>query len=183
MAKRKKSKIDLIISESEDIEFTEDNGVKDIGLTSLKSYPKLLYVYWWNGHVFYLVSQDRQGLANAKSFHAILNDENKFLDNDQYLEEVVPANRGNDEIFGHMWKHHMLTMYTVMPTTKKARHILEKAQQVDMEKDGLVITLQVELNKMMADYEHARTTTPRKNYLYRKIRNYYIAINEIKLVR
>lgn len=139
------------------------------------------YIYWWNGHVFYLVSQDRQGLANAKSFDAIVNDENKFLDNDQYLEEVVPANRGNDEIFGHMWEHHMVTMYTDMPTTKKARHILEKAKQVDMEKVGLIITLQVELNKMMAEYELKRTTKPRKDYLYRKIRDYYIAINEIKI--
>ncbi len=139
------------------------------------------YIYWYNGHVFYLVSQDRQGLANAKSFDAIVNDENKFLDNDQYLEEVVPANRGNDELFGHMWEHHMVTMYTDMPTSKKARHILEKAQQVDMEKVGLVITLQLEFNKMKAKFDMPRTTTPRRQYLSRKLRNYYLAINEIKI--
>jgi len=139
------------------------------------------YIYWYNGHVFYLVSQDRQGLANAKSFDAIVNDENKFLNNDQYLEEVVPANRGNDELFGHMWEHHMVTMYTDMPTSKKARHILEKAQYVDFDKIGLVITLQIEYNKMKAEYDLKRTTEPRRKYLYRKLCNYYLAINEIKI--
>jgi hypothetical protein len=80
-----------------------------------------------------------------------------------------------------MWEHHMLTMYTDMPAAKKARHILEKAQPVDMEKVGLVLTLQVDLNKMMAEYELPRTTEPRKDYLYRKIQNYCIGINEIKI--
>ncbi|MCX2473566.1 hypothetical protein OQZ33_04395 [Pedobacter sp. MC2016-05] len=139
------------------------------------------YIYWYNGHVFYLISQDRQGLANAKSLDAILADEVKFLNFDQYLDEVVPANRGNDNIFGHMWEHHMVTMYTDMPTQQKARWILEKAQQVDMETIGTVINLQIEYNKMLAEYELPRTTTPRKNYLYRKLCNYYLALNELKM--
>ncbi|RYD73950.1 MAG: hypothetical protein EOP55_16120 [Sphingobacteriales bacterium] len=139
------------------------------------------YIYWWNGHVFYLISQDRQGLANAKSLDAILADEVKFLNFDQYLDEVVPANRGNDNIFGHMWEHHMVTMYTDMPTQQKARWILEKAQQVDMETIGTVINLQIEYNKMLAEYDLPRTTQPRKKYLYRKLCNYYLALNELKL--
>ncbi|MNK47615.1 hypothetical protein D3C87_664270 [compost metagenome] len=138
------------------------------------------YIYWWNGHVFYLISQDRQGLANAKSLDAIVADEVKFLNFDRYLDEVVPANRGNDNYFGHMWEHHMVTMYTDMPTQQKARWILEKAQQVDMEKIGQILNIQIEYNKLYQEYHLPNTTLPRKQYLYRKLCNYYIALNEIK---
>jgi hypothetical protein len=139
------------------------------------------YIYWYNGHVMYLISQDRQGLANAKSLDAVLADEVKFLNYDQYLDEVVPANRGNDNIFGHLWEHHMVTMYTDMPTNQKARWILEKAKQVNFEVIGEVISLQVKFNEMNSEYEDPKTTEVRKNILYKKLCNYYIAINELKL--
>lgn len=139
------------------------------------------YIYWYNGHVFYLISQDRQGLANAKSLDAVVADEVKFLNFDQYQDEVVPANRGNDNLFGHMWEHHMVTMYTDMPTQQKARWILEKAQQVNMETVGTVINLQIEYYKLLQEYEHPRTTGPRRTYLHRKLTNYYIALNELKM--
>jgi hypothetical protein len=139
------------------------------------------YIYWYNGHVFYLVSQDREGLSNAKSLDAIVNDESKFINYDKYQDEMVPANRGNDNIFGHMWEHHMVTMYTDMPTQQKARWILDKAEQVNMETVGTVINLQIEYNKMLAEYEMDRTTEPRKKFLYRKLCNYYLALNELKL--
>lgn len=138
------------------------------------------YIYWFNGHVFYLISQDRQGLANAKSLDAIVADEVKFLNYDRYLDEVVPANRGNDNLFGHLWEHHMVTMYTDMPTTQKARWILDKAQQVDMEKIGLILNIQIEYNKLYKEFYHPSTTLPRKKYLHRKLLNYYTALNEIK---
>lgn len=139
------------------------------------------YIYWYNGHVFYLISQDRQGLANAKSLDAVLADEVKFLNYDQYLDEVVPANRGNDDIFGHLWEHHMVTMYTDMPTQKKARWILEKAKLVDYEAIALVINLQIGYNEMMAEYQDKRTGEVRKNILYKKLCKYYLALNELRL--
>jgi hypothetical protein len=112
---------------------------------------------------------------------AILADEVKFLNHEQYLEEVVPANRGNDNIFGHLAEHHMVTMFTDMPTKQQAKWILEKAQQVDMEKVATVITLQVEYNKMLAEYQNPITSQPRKQYLYRKLTNYYLALNELRI--
>ncbi len=138
------------------------------------------YIFWFTGHVFYLISQDRQGLANAKSLDAVVADEVKFLNFQQYLEEVVPANRGNDNLFGHMSEHHSVTMYTDMPTKQQAKWILEKAQQVDMERVSQVITLQIEYNKMYFEFFHERTTTPRKKYLQRKMVNYYLALNELR---
>lgn len=138
------------------------------------------YIYWWNGHVFYMISQDRSGLANAKSLDAVVADEVKFLDFQQYSEEVAPANRGNDELFGHFAEHHMVTMYTDMPTKQSGKWILEKAKLVDHDLVAQVITLQIEYNKMVQEYNHERTTKPRKIYLARKIRDYYVALNELR---
>ncbi|KAA8483758.1 hypothetical protein BDE36_1778 [Arcticibacter tournemirensis] len=138
------------------------------------------YIYWWNGHVFYMISQDRSGLANAKSLDAVVADEVKFLNFDQYSEEVAPANRGNDELFGHFAEHHMVTMYTDMPTKNSGKWILEKANLVDHDMVAQVISIQIEYYKMVQEYNHPRTTKPRKIYLARKITNYYIALNELR---
>lgn len=139
------------------------------------------YIFWYNGHVIYLVSQDKQGLSNAKSFDAVVGDEVKFLNYDQYLDEVVPANRGNDEIFGHLWEHHMVTMYTDMPTHKKGRWILDKAQQVNFDVIGQVLSLQIRFNEMMAEYEDEKCTETRRKILYKKLCDYYKAISELKM--
>jgi hypothetical protein len=139
------------------------------------------YIFWYTGHVFYLISQDRPGLSNAKSLDAILADEVKFLKYDQYLDETSPANRGNDDIFGHLWEHHMVTMYTDRPTQKMAMWILEKAKMVDFEAISMVISLQVRFNEMMGEYQDERTTVLRKKILYKKLCDYYKALNELKL--
>jgi hypothetical protein len=138
------------------------------------------YIYWWNGHVFYMISQDRQGLANAKSLDAVVGDEVKFLNHSQYSEEVVPANRGNDELFGHFAEHHAVTMFTDMPTKQSAKWILEKAQLVDHDLVAQVINIQIEYNKLVKEHDHPSTTAPRKKYLARKGANYYLALNELR---
>lgn len=138
------------------------------------------YIFWYTGHVFYLVSQDREGLTNAKSLDAVVGDEAKFLNFNKYLEEVVPANRGNDNIFGHMSEHHSVTMYTDMPTRQQAKWILEKADQVDMDRVYQVIGLQIEYNKMYARLQDPLLSPATARYLKRKICDYYIALNELR---
>jgi hypothetical protein len=139
------------------------------------------YIFWYTGHVFYLISQDRQGLANAKSLDAVVADEVKFLNHAQYMEEVVPANRGNDNIFGHLASHHMVTMYTDMPTKSQAKWILEKSDQIDLERVTLVMNIQIKYNEIYEEYHHPRTTAPRKQYLLRKLISYYTALTELRI--
>lgn len=138
------------------------------------------YITWYNGHVFYLVSQDREGLANAKSLDAVVADEAKFLNHEKYVSDVVPANRGNDNIFGHMAEHHAVTMFTDMPTKQQAKWILEKAKQVDKTKIMQVINLQIEYNKMYLQVQDPLTSEATRRYLKRKMVNYYIALNELR---
>lgn len=139
------------------------------------------YIFWYTGHVFYLISQDRQGLANAKSMDAIVADEVKFLNHAQYMEEVVPANRGNDNIFGHLACHHMVTMYTDMPTKQQAKWILEKAEQIDYDRVTNVLNIQIYYNRLYDEFQNKLTTPPRKEYLRKKLINTYMALNELRL--
>lgn len=119
-------------------------------------------IFWYNGHVFHLISQDRPGLANGKNLDAIVCDEARFLNHQRYMEDVVPTNRGNREVFGHLAHHHMVTMFTDMPTCPKGKWIFEKEQQVDQEKIKLIVNLQIEHNILELEYQNSSTFKSRK---------------------
>lgn len=128
-------------------------------------------IYWWNGHVFHMISQDRPGLANSKSLDAILGDEARFLRQDRYMEDLVPANRGNDEIFGHLPEHHMVTLYTDMPLNSKGDWLFEKKELMDTEKLSQIANLQYGLMAVKKKFREAVSKESRQ-YYWRKIREY-----------
>lgn len=137
-------------------------------------------IFWYNGHVFHLISQDRPGLANGKNLDAIVCDEARFLNHQRYMEDVVPTNRGNREVFGHLAHHHMVTMFTDMPTNLSGKWIFEKENQVDHEKIKLIINLQIEQNILELEYQNPSTLENRKEYLLRKVKEYRKALNELR---
>lgn len=137
-------------------------------------------ITWWNGHVFHLISQDRPGLANGKSLDAIMADEVRFLNHSRYMDDIVPTNRGNREFFGHLAEHHMVSMFTDMPTNPAGKWIFEKEEQVDQEKVSQIINIQLEANKIEAEIEHPATTEPRRRWLVRKLKNYRFVLNELR---
>lgn len=137
-------------------------------------------VTWWNGHVFHLISQDRPGLANGKNLDAIIADEVRFLNHDRYMDDIAPTNRGNREFFGHLAEHHMVTMYTDMPTNPSGKWIFDKEEQVDPDKINQIIHLQVEANRIELEINHPLTTKPRAVYLSRKLKGYITVLNELR---
>lgn len=128
-------------------------------------------ITWWNGHVFHIISQDRPGLANSKSLDALIGDEARFLNYDRYQEDVIPANRGNDEIFGHLAEHHMVTLYTDQPLNSKGHWIFDKKEQMDPVRISEIATLQFELNKIIQKAKEANTPQSLQ-YYKRKIQEY-----------
>jgi hypothetical protein len=137
-------------------------------------------IFWWNGHVFHLISQDRPGLANGKNLDAIICDEARFLNHARYMDDIAPTNRGNREIFGHLAEHHMITMFTDMPTTPKGKWILEKSNQVDQEKIKQIINIQLEYNKLKAELSDPAITPGRCNYIKRQLSSYAYVLNELR---
>lgn len=137
-------------------------------------------IYWFNGHVFHLISQDKPGMANGKNLDAIIADEVRFMNHDKYMSDIAPTNRGNLEYFGHLPHHHMVTMYTDMPTTTSGRWIFDKEQHVNKSKVAEIISIQIAQNQLKQELRHPRTTTPRKKYLAKKIDNYQFVLNELR---
>lgn len=136
-------------------------------------------IFWWNGHVFHLISQDRPGLANGKTLDALVADEARFMNHPRYMDDIAPINRGNREIFGHLGLHHMITMYTDMPTDPKGKWILDKREQMDAELINQIITIQLSLNDLKLKFSQSSKAESKK-YYYRKIREYEAVLNELR---
>lgn len=137
-------------------------------------------IYWWNGHVFHLISMDRPGLANGKNLDAIIVDEARFINHQRYMDDIAPTNRGNVEFFGDLAMHHMVTMCTDMPIDPKGRWILEKESQMDTEKIAQIVNIQLEANRIEQQIFNPNISKEQRKYLNRKLREFTIVLNELR---
>lgn len=136
---------------------------------------------FWNGSVATIISQDRKGTSNSKSFDYLLIDEAKFVDFEQFKEETLPANRGNGNIFGKLYFHHGIAKFSDMPTTKKGSWFLNDREKCDPEKvrllEGLLACysqLRKEISDMIAIGHNPDAQT---TYRLRRLSK---AINELR---
>lgn len=114
--------------------------------------PIIKPMNWENTLSFYtgayatIISQDRKGTSNSQSFDGIIVDEAKFINFEQFMEETLPANRGNGNAFGHLYYHHGIAKFSDMPTTKKGSWFLNDREKCDPEKvrmlEGLIASMQ-----------------------------------------
>jgi len=104
---------------------------------------------WFNGSIQNLLSFDRPMSANSMSLDYILGFEAKYLDFDKIKSEVLPANRGNINYFGHCPWHHSQLYSTDMPTSKKGSWILDKEKEMDPELIEVI-------KSTYAEYYHAK---------------------------
>jgi len=137
-------------------------------------------IFWWNGHVRHFMSCDRPGLANGKTVDAIDGDEARFLPYQRYIDDIAPTNRGNREIFGHLAEHHAVTFCSDMPADQSGKWLLDKEKEVNKALITQIINLQLAYNQLDAEFNHPRTTQPRRAYLSRKMKDYAYALNELR---
>lgn len=109
-------------------------------------------IYFRNGAVASLVSQDRPGSANGKTVHWIIGDEAKFLNKKALDNELLMTNRGDERFFGDIPEFHSLLFCTDMPTWKEAMWILEKEKEMDPERVKVLMAIQVEIFKLWQAY-------------------------------
>jgi hypothetical protein len=112
------------------------------------------FMHWRNGSGMMLVSQDRPNSANGLNIDWIVGDEAKFLHRKRYEEELLPANRGHRERFGHLSNHHSILLTTDMPTSEKGMWLLDKKEDFldrnNYERYLLILQLQQKLYEMKA---------------------------------
>lgn len=112
-------------------------------------------IYWFNGSVQVLISQDRPGSSNGLSLAYFSGDEAKLLNKPRVDEEVIPTLRGNRAEFGHLPGYGGQMFTTDMPTTAQAKWILEKAEQMDVEQITQILNNQLTFNLKQKQYHQA----------------------------
>jgi hypothetical protein len=108
---------------------------------------------WYNGTHIQFISLRRKASANGVSAQWGFFDEAKFMDEAELVDEILPIFRGNEEYFKHCSGY--LSKFFL--TDKKAdpvhiKWLLKKRDLVNHKKIDLVISLQIELNRMKALY-------------------------------
>lgn len=114
-----------------------------VGIRPPKSlgWPKPIYepddwenfICFYTGAVGQIISQDRTGTSNSKSFDFLDIDEAKFVDFEQLKNETFQANRGQEKEFGHLSFHHGMLVTSDMPLDKKGSWFLKYEHECDEE--------------------------------------------------
>jgi len=105
-------------------------------------------IYWFNGSVQLLISQDRIGSSNGLSLAYLCNDESKLLNKERLDDEVMPTLRGDRSHFGHLSCYRGKMFTTDMPTNAKGRWILEKEELMDVQQIELIMQVQLKVNAL-----------------------------------
>lgn len=113
-------------------------------------------ISWHNGANQYLISMAKKGSANGISCQYGVFDEAKFLDPDELKEIVFPAFRGNELYY----KDHSLYLSKFFATDKladisKIKWLLDKKELNNYKLFDVIITLQLELDKLKLEYNDA----------------------------
>lgn len=121
-----------------------------------------------NGTRFALISQSEGGSGRGANTDFLILDEALTIDQEQYNNEVVPTNRGNNEFFGPKSpnpcpRHHGFSYYTSMPSGKEGRWILDFADYYLKERGirlfdiwNRIVAMQIEFLDVARAYRAAK---------------------------
>ena len=96
-----------------------------------KDYEHVIYFY--NGSVAVIISQDRAGSSNSLTLSWLLVDEAKFIDYQKLKDETLPANGGIKSFFGKHSFNHSIMILSDMPQTQKGSWFLHYKEKMDVE--------------------------------------------------
>ncbi|MDE5774006.1 MAG: hypothetical protein K2H86_06080, partial [Muribaculaceae bacterium] len=110
-----------------------------IGKTPPKSFAQPLrkplnsehVIYFCNGSVAVILSQDRPGAANGLTLSWLLIDEARFIDHTKLKQEIFPANGGVRDTFARHSCNHSMLVLSDMPQTSKGSWFLHYRESMD----------------------------------------------------
>ena len=111
---------------------------------------------WHNGTCIYLVSLVKKASANGISAQWGFFDEAKFMDEKVLVDEIFPIFRGNEQT-KKLYSNSSGYLSKFFATDKKAdpvkiKWLLNKRKYVNQELVNVVLTLQLQLNDLKAEY-------------------------------
>ena len=152
-------------------------GIPPPYVGSLKSEHTL---YFKNGSVLSLISQDREGSANSMTLHGVIGDELKLLDKPSLDSEIAAANRGDEYLFPDCPLFHSEAYTTDMPTEKESMWILEQDALNDTENVQLLLDIQLEIWELS---EELLTVAPvRRKGILKEISNLQALWDQLRAV-
>lgn len=99
---------------------------------------------FYTGAVAQIISQDRAGTSNSKSFDFIDIDEAKFIDFEQLKSETFQANRGQEREFGRCPWHHGMLVTSDMPLGRRGSWFMRYRDLATPELCDLIGALEAE---------------------------------------
>ena len=105
-------------------------------------------ISFWNGSHIQVLSQDRAGSANGSSIDWIIVDEAKLINKRRFDSEVMPAMRGNRDLFGEHPLHHSVMYLTDRPDGINGRWITAKKNRMNPRLIKLILLEQLQINKL-----------------------------------
>lgn len=133
-------------------------------------------ISFYTGAVGQIVSQDRKGTSNSKSFDFIDVDEAKFVNFEQLKSETIPANRGQVQEFGHLPYHHGMLITSDMPMTTRGSWFLNYEKDCDPKVMEMIRALVAE--QWAAQRSAAEAAD--KKYWRRKLADINARLNELR---
>jgi len=131
-------------------------------------------VSWYNGTVWYLISQDIPGSSNSLTLQAIFADEAKFLDFEKLKDETFPANGGYKGPWKNCpWLNSMLFI-SDMPTSKKGSWLLNFREKMDRKVIDAIHDLVREIDRLRK--------LPETKYTKRELRNCRLEIAKLRSI-
>ena len=128
---------------------------------------------FYNGSYATIISQDRKGTSNSQSFDFLLIDEAKFINFEQYKDETLPANRGNGNVFGHLFYHHGIAKFSDMPTSKKGSWFLNDREKCEPEKvkvlEGLIASYWAMYKALSEKQARGEKVTPMERFNIKRL--------------
>lgn len=99
-------------------------------------HPPLDYsncIHFWNGSVIEFISFDRPEMARSGSYDSMKFDEATKLKKQALDADVLPANRGNNDRFGHIRRHNGTLFTGTMPLTADGEWVFEYEEMMAQE--------------------------------------------------